>query len=138
MVDSAKQYFIKTFLWCLRRPIGIWLVLLFSINSVLGALTAIYTNSEQMISLMGLAQFTQILIPHLLPVLTCITAGLLALFMKKESIFMFLIYFAIYIFYAFKIGFNDPNLNLAGAIQSLLCVVVITYLVYLKKLGRLK
>ena len=91
-----------------------------------------------MISLMGLAQFTQILIPHLLPVLTCITAGLLALFMKKESIFMFLIYFAIYIFYAFKIGFNDPNLNLAGAIQSLLCVVVITYLVYLKKLGRLK
>ena len=95
-------------------------------------------NSEQMISLMGILQFTQILIPHLVPVLICITAGLLALFMKKESIVLFIIYLLIYLFYAFKVGFNDSNVTLQASIQVVICLSVIAYLAYLKKVGRLK
>jgi hypothetical protein len=135
---TSGQYLIKIFLWCLRRPIGIWLVLLFSITSVVVPISMMVTNSEQMISLMGLAQFTQILIPHLVPVLVCIIAGLLALFMKKESIVLFIIYLLIYLFYAFKVGFNDSNITLQATVQVVICLSVIAYLMYLKKLGRLK
>ena len=142
MSESAEktlgQYLIKVFLWCLRRPIGIWLVLLFSITSVIAPLSIMFTNSEQMISLMGVAQFTQILIPHLVPVLICLTAGVLALFMKKESIALFIIYLLIYLFYAFKVGYNDSNVTLQVTVQVLLCVSVIAYLAYLKKVGRIK
>ncbi len=142
MSESAQktlgQYLIKIFLWCLRRPIGIWLVLLFSITSVIVPISVMVANSEQMISLMGILQFTQILIPHLVPVLICITAGLLALFMKKESIVLFIIYLLIYLFYAFKVGFNDSNVTLQASIQVVICLSVIAYLAYLKKVGRLK
>ena len=97
-----------------------------------------FTNSEQMISLMGVAQFTQILIPHLVPVLICLTSGVLALFMKKESIALFIIYLLIYLFYAFKVGYNDSNVTLQVTVQVFLCVSVIAYLAYLKKVAHQK
>lgn len=142
MTESKKnisvQYSTKFFLWLLRRPIGIWLVLLFSITSVIGPLTIIFSNSEQMISLMGVAQFTQILVPYLAPAITCVIAGLLAFLMKKESIILFVIYFLLYFLMVFKVDFKDSNILLAGAVQVVLGIFVITYLMHLKRNGHLK
>jgi amino acid transporter len=146
MTESANktlfQYTTKLFLWLLRRPIGIWLVLLFSITSVITPISIMLSNSEQMISLMGMAQFTQLLTPHLFPALTCIVAGLLALFMKKESIILFLIYFLLYFlnaFNAFKVGIiSNSNIIFAIAVQVVLGIFVIAYLIHLKRNRRLK
>jgi hypothetical protein len=136
------QYITKFFLWLLRRPIGIWLVLLFSITSVTTPISIMFYESEQMISLIGMAQFTQFLTPYLFPALTCILAGLLALFMKKESIILFIIYFLLYFINAintFKTGIiSNSSIMFAVTAQVILGTFVIAYLIHLNRNGHLK
>jgi len=135
---TLSQSSMKILLWLLRRPVGIWLALLFSIFSIIPASIIIISNSEQMISLMGIAQFSQLLLPHLLPILICITAGLLAFFMKKEALVLYMIYLPIYLFYVFKAGLENPDVKLQAIIQTFLCLAIIMYLYSLKRAGRLK
>jgi hypothetical protein len=102
-----------------------------------------FSNSKQMISLMGMAQFSQFLTPYLFPALTCILAGLLAFFMKKESIILFIIYFLLYFlnaFNSFKAGvvISNSSTIFAVTVQVILSAFVITYLINLKRNGRLK
>lgn len=132
------QYSTKFFLWLLRRPMGIWLVLIFSITSAISPLMMMFANIEQTMSVIGLTQFIEISAPYLFLITACILAGLFAFFLRKESIVLFIIYFLLYFLNALKAYFINPFILLAGSFQIVLSAFVLIYLLQLKKSGYLK
>lgn len=130
---SVSQRFVKLLLWCLRRPLPLWFVLLFGIWTFVTPIVYLSFNWHDVAYYYGAAKLVELLAA---PV-TCISACVLAFCLRKESIAFLLIYFVIYAINLFQFPLDGPTIRAGAAIQVFLGVTTLCYLLVLRKAGRL-
>ena len=138
---SFSQWAVKFFLWCLRRPIPVWFVLLFGIWTFAAPAMQAVSHWDDLMLYFGPVKFGELFIGPFI----CLAACVLAFCLRKESIAFLLIYFvfqAIYIFQlyfdneTFQSSLKDPVMWARMAAQIFLWAVIFMYLLYLRKTGK--
>ena len=127
---------IKFGLWCLRRPIPMWFVLLYGVWIFATPVLVVAHNWQDVMFYFGPAKLLEIL-PA--PVI-CLVASILAFCLRRESIAFLLIYFLLYIVDLFRYRLDVPaTVKWTGiATQVILGGLVLWYLVCLKRKGNLR
>ncbi len=131
---SPGQRFVKFLLWCLRRPIPMWFVLLFGIWTFINPVIYVVSNWRGVMFYFGATKLVEVFPAPIM----CLAACVLAFCLRKESIAFLLIYFGLYAINLFQFNLHNPLMLAGAAVQVFIGVVILWYLFHLRKSGKLR
>ncbi len=122
---------VKFGLWCLRRPLAMWFVLLWGILTFIGATKFLFSHWHEAIEVLTPEQFVHAL---LMPGLA-LTGSILAFCMRKESVALIAIQLCLYLIVVWHLQAPRPWQLIAA--NLVLNVAVLGYLFWLLRARRL-
>ena len=132
MLRQAGIGLLRFGLWCARRPLPMWFVLLWGVVTTIGSTRFLVAHWSEALMYLSAETIVQALaVPGL-----ALTASVLAFCMRKESLAFLGMYFLLYGIAVMRVAPPRPwttiafNIVLAGA--------VLAYLVWLFRKGRLR
>lgn len=130
--SALGTWLIKLGLWCLRRPLSMWFVLLWGILTFIGPMRLLLTHWREAIEYLSPDQFIQALIvPGL-----ALSASILAFCMRKESVAFIAIYFLLYGIVVWRMA--PPRPWEIIAFHLVLGAAILGYLLWLLRARRLR
>jgi len=129
---ELSEGLVKFGLWCLRRPLLMWFVLLWGILTFIGPTRFLLSHWHEAIEFLSPEQFIHALIvPGL-----ALSASVLAFCMRKESVALLAIYFGLYFIVVWQM--QAPRPWQVIAFNLVLGVAVLGYLLWLLRARRLR